>query len=126
MTLVLDAGALIAYERGDHVTGARVKHALEVGDVPVTHGGIVGQVWRGGARQARVATLLAGLRISALDEAAGRAAGELLARTRTTDVIDAALVQLARDGDTLLTSDPHDLSRLVRAAGLDVDILEVH
>jgi hypothetical protein len=39
------------------------------------------------------------------------------------DVIDAALVLLAEDGDLLLTSDPDDLEPLARTAGLHVDIV---
>ena len=53
VSLVLDAGALIAVERADRDTIALIKHELQAGRVPVTHGGVVGQVWRGGSgRQA--------------------------------------------------------------------------
>jgi hypothetical protein len=41
------------------------------------------------------------------------------------DVIDAALVLLAEDGDSLLTSDPADLALLAAEAGLHVDIVSV-
>jgi hypothetical protein len=63
------------------------------------------------------------MRIRPLDAALGRAAGELLARTRQRDVIDAALVLLARDGDRIITSDPEDLAPLARAADLDVELV---
>ncbi len=92
---------------------------------PVTHGGIIGQVWRGGARQARLAVALDGLEIRSIDEALGRRVGELLALARTTDVIDAALVLLAEDGDQIATSDPDDIAHLARAADLEVDIIVV-
>jgi hypothetical protein len=36
----------------------------------------------------------------------GRDAGKLLGLTRRRDVVDAALVLLAEDGDTIVTSDP--------------------
>jgi hypothetical protein len=47
-TLVLDSGAFIALERNDRVMWRRLKAALLAGSVPVSHGGVVGQVWRGG------------------------------------------------------------------------------
>lgn len=126
MTLVLDSGALIALERGDRAMWRRLKLALLSQSIPVTHGGVVGQVWRGqGPRQALLSRALGGVAIQALDANAGLAAGELLLRARKRDVIDAALVLLARDGDTILTSDPHDLATLARAAQLHVEIVPV-
>jgi hypothetical protein len=126
MSLVLDAGAFVAVERADRDTVALIKQELLARRTPITHGGIVGQVWRGGAgRQANVARLLPALEITALDEALGRRAGVLLGRARRRDVIDAALVLLATDGDVLLTSDPSDLAPLAAAAGLHVDIVRV-
>lgn len=41
------------------------------------------------------------------------------------DVVDAALVLLASDGDLVLTSDPADLTPLAAAAGLHIDIAAV-
>ena len=55
----------------------------------------------------------------------GRRAGVLLGRSRTADVIDAALILLARDGDILLTSDPTDLELIAAAAGLQMEIAPV-
>jgi hypothetical protein len=126
MGLILDAGALVAIERGDRATEVLVKAELVARRVPLTHGGIVGQVWRsGGGRQARLARFLAGVRIDALGDELGRRAGRLLAKTRTADVIDAALVLLATHGDWILTSDPGDLEPLADAAALDVEIVRV-
>ena len=126
MSLVLDAGALVAVERNDRETIALIKQELLAGRVPHTHGGVVGQVWRGGSgRQANLARLLPALQISALDEVLGRRAGVLLGRSRLSDVVDAAIVLLATDGDFILTSDPHHLSPLAASAGLDVDIVPV-
>lgn len=126
MSLVLDAGALVAVERGDRELVALIKRELVAGRSPVTHGGVVGQVWRGGAgRQATLARLLPGLDIEPLDEALGRRAGLLLGRARAADVVDAALVLLAMDGDCLLTFDPDDIAHLAAAAGVHVDIVRV-
>ena len=126
MSLVLDAGALVAVERARRDTVALIKQELLSGRVPLTHGGVVGQVWRGGAgRQANLARLLPALDIVPIDAALGRRAGVLLGWAGMTDVIDAALVLLASDGDLVLTSDPSDLGPLAAIAGLHVDIVPV-
>ena len=108
MTLVLDAGALIALDRNDRAMWIRLKTAHGRGEPPVTLGGVVGQVWRGGPRQARLATALAGVEVKPLDDELGRAAGRLLGATRTSDVVDAGVVLLAVDGDEIITADLDD------------------
>lgn len=124
--LLLDAGALIAIERDDRDVVALIKSELEAGRAPKTHGGIVGQVWRGGSgRQARLARLLPGVEIAPLDSELGRSAGMLLKTSRSADVIDAALVALAGDGDDILTSDAEDLHALAVAAGVHVELVPV-
>lgn len=42
----------------------------------------------------------------------------MLAKAGTSDVIDAALVLLAEDGDEIITSDPDDLTLLASQASL--------
>lgn len=124
MTLVLDSGALIALERNERAMWCRLKAAQIAGDVPVTHGGVIGQVWRGrGARETLLARAIAGLEVRALDEALGRAAGELLAAAKRPDVIDAALVLLAADGDEIVTSDPDDIEPLALASQRHVELI---
>lgn len=126
MSLVLDAGALIAVERADRDTVALIKHELLNKRVPITHGGIIGQVWRGGSgKQAHLARLLPALEVVPLDEARGCEAGVLLGKTRMDDVMDAALVLLAVDGDSLLTSDVTDIEPLAHTAALHIDIVSV-
>lgn len=126
MSLVLDAGAFVAVERGDRLTAALVKAELLAGRAPITHGGVIGQVWRGGVgRQARIAKLVAAVEVVPLDDGLGRRAGMLLKQARTADVIDAAVVLLAADGDSILTSDPDDLEPLANAAAVHVDIVAV-
>jgi hypothetical protein len=126
VSLVLDAGALIAIERADRDTIALLKRELLSGRAPLTHGGVIGQVWRGGAgKQAALARLLPGVTIVPLDDALGRRAGVLLGRAHRADVVDAAVVLLATDGDTILTSDPDDLLPLALAAETHVEIITV-
>jgi hypothetical protein len=126
LSLILDAGALIAVERSDRDTIALIKQELIHGRSPITHGGVIGQVWRGGSgKQANLARLLPALEVVPLDETLGRRAGVLLGKTSLSDVVDAALVLLASDGDTLLTSDANDLSPLAHTTGHHIDIVPV-
>jgi len=126
MTLVLDAGALLAIERRDRDLLLALHDEREAGRAARTHGGVIGQVWRGGGpRQASLAKALHGLEVRPLDLALGKRAGELLARTRGRDVVDAALVLLAQPGDTIATSDPEDIAVLVAATGRHIEIVVV-
>jgi hypothetical protein len=124
--LILDAGAFVAAERGDRDLVALVKRERLAGRVPVTCGGVVAQVWRGGqGKQAPLARLLAGVEVAPIDGSLGRRAGMLLARSGQSDAIDAAVVCLAGDGDDILTSDPGDLRSLAEAAGIHVELIAV-
>jgi hypothetical protein len=125
VALILDSGALIALERNDRAMWRRFKEALLAREVPVTHGGIVGQAWRGGAKQASLARALGGIEVRPLDDTLGRAAGALLAQARRSDVIDAALVLLADDRDRIVTSDPRDIELLAAFAGRHVELVLV-
>lgn len=123
MTVVLDSGALIALERNERAMWIRLKAAHLAGDLPVTHAGVIGQVWRGGPRQARLSQALAGIDVRPLDEALGRAAGQLLGAAGLVDVVDAAVVLLAQDGDEIVTVDHDDLAQLAASAGCHVDLV---
>jgi rRNA-processing protein FCF1 len=50
-TVVLDTGALIAFERGDAKVRALVREALKTKARLVIPAGVLGQAWRGTARQ---------------------------------------------------------------------------
>lgn len=112
---VLDTGALISFERGERVMVAMVARALELDLRFWVPAGVIGQAWRSGRRQARLAQLLnsALVDIVPLADREARAAGQLCGATRTRDVIDASVVLLARtQGVPAVTSDVEDLSRL--------------
>jgi hypothetical protein len=122
--MVLDSGALLALEGNDRAMWRRLKATNLAGAVPVSHGGVIGQVWRGdGPRQARLAVALKGIDIRPLDAELGRQSGELLAAAGTRDVIDAALVMVAEDGDEIVTSDRDDITLLAERAGTHVEIV---
>jgi predicted nucleic acid-binding protein len=123
LTVVLDTAALISLDRNQRAMWVRLKACQRAGTPPLTHGGVVGQAWRSGARQARLSQALAGIEVRPLDDDLGRAAGELLGRSRRADIIDAALVLLANDGDDIITSDSEDLSPMVEATGRHVELI---
>ena len=76
-------------------------------------------------RTDHLARLLDGIEVLSLDDSLGRKVGVLLKQTKTSDVIDAAVALLAKDGDEILTSDTRDLLPLVKATGAHVDLIEV-
>lgn len=125
MSLVLDAGALIAIERGDRDVVAILHLAYRGESGLKTSGGVVAQVWRDGARQASLARLLANTLVAPLDAGAGRRVGELLRNSGTSDVVDGHVAVITATGDTVLTSDPTDIADLLDARGADATIREV-
>jgi rRNA-processing protein FCF1 len=113
--IVLDAGALIAFERADERMRALLQEALRLGVRMVIPSGVVGQVWRDGARQARLSAVLRGPTtvVAPLDLALAEACGTLCGRASTSDVIDASVVLIARrERAVVVSSDVDDLHRL--------------
>jgi PIN domain nuclease of toxin-antitoxin system len=125
MTVVLDAGALIAFDKRDRTVGAMLR-LLQRDAVPlVTSGAVVAQAWRDPRRQANLARLLTGVHVAALDEAAGRRVGELLRANNTTDLGDAHLSLLVQNQDRILTSDTDDIRTLLRTRRVNAVIVRV-
>jgi hypothetical protein len=122
--LVLDAGALLAVDRGDRAMIARLRVAQQQGQQLRTSAIVVSQVWRDPAgRQAELARLLSSVDHRVVDQDLGRAAGVLIGRSGTRDPIDATVVLVAEHGDRIVTSDPGDLKRLARTARKRVAII---
>ncbi|MEE9414449.1 MAG: hypothetical protein V3V01_04130 [Acidimicrobiales bacterium] len=112
--MILDAGVLISVDRGDRAAGELIAAALRNETSLATTHPVVAQVWRNGARQARLAKFLTSLVVHPFDD--GPAVGNLLARSNTTDVVDAHLVILAvRQSEPILTSDMDDIEILASA-----------
>ncbi|MGQ0775655.1 MAG: hypothetical protein ACT4NY_14760 [Pseudonocardiales bacterium] len=125
MTLILDAGALLAYEQGDRTVRAFLERASRTGVDVRTTSGAVAQVWRDGARQVRLVLLLRGLLEVELTREGARRIGTLLGRARQCDVIDASLVDAAADGDEILTTDPDDITALAQHSHKNLIITRV-
>ena len=125
MKVILDAGAFVAIERRDRRIEAMLR-VLHEQRVPLwTSAAVVAQVWRDGRKQALLARILPGVGVRALAPGDDTRIGELLAATRTADVIDGHVALLADDTDRVLTSDPDDLARLIEARGVDAEVVTV-
>jgi len=122
--LTLDAGALIAADKGDRAVWRYCKEAAARGAPVTVPAPALAQAWRGNSPL--VARLLAGCEVEVLDEPSAKRAGELLARRGTSDVVDAVVVvgAVAR-GDAILTSDPDDIGSLVGAARSKIRVLRL-
>jgi hypothetical protein len=114
--LTLDAGALIAVERGNENLLALLERSLErEGAVVNVPAGALAQALRNPARQARLMRLLGRrqVRVASLDLATAYAAGMMLALRDANDAIDASVVICARRHEQPnVTSDVVDLRRL--------------
>jgi predicted nucleic acid-binding protein len=116
MTTVYDAGVLIAADRNDRQVWADHRARLEAGVVPETTAPVVAQASRS-PRQVQLRRFLRGCDIVAFDATQAHAVGALLAKSATSDVVDAHLAVIAaRTSAVVITSDPDDL----RALAIDV------
>ncbi len=112
--MILDAGFLISVDRGEHTAREFLTAALAHDTPLTTTHPVVAQVWRDGARQARLARFLQSVVVVAFDD--GTEVGNLLARAGTSDVVDAHLVVVAvQRSEPILTGDIHDLESLTSA-----------
>jgi hypothetical protein len=121
--VILDAGAFVAVEKRDRHVGAMLR-VLQQRRVPLaTSSAVVAQVWRDGRKQALLARAVSGVDVRALASDDDKRTGELLALSKTNDVIDAHLALGVEDGDRVLTSDPDDLAHLLDVRGVDARIV---
>lgn len=114
-SVVLDTGALIAFERNEPRIRRLIELAVEHGALVHVPAGVVAQAWRDGSRQARLSRLVGSgwLSVQPLDTEEAKGAGSICGRCKTSDVIDASVVLLARRyAAVVVTSDPDDIARL--------------
>jgi hypothetical protein len=113
--ITLDAGGLIALDRGDRRVLALLNRAVQLGmrtTVPAT---ALAQALRSPVRQVRLSRLIRqpGTDLVPLDGPDATRTGLLLAKSRTADIVDAHVVVCAqRAHQAVVTSDPADLKRL--------------
>jgi predicted nucleic acid-binding protein len=122
---VYDAGVLIAADRNERRAWAEHKARLELGVIPFVPAPVVAQVSRS-SRQAQLRRFLAGCKVVALGESEAHEAGRLMGMAGTADVVDADVVATAlRLKAVIITGDPEDMERLVRASGRGVGVARV-
>ena len=112
MTIVYDAGVLVAADRNDREAWAKHRARLERDVVPITTAPVVAQVSRS-VRQALLHRFLRGCDVVAFAPADAHEVGALLGRAGTADVVDAhVVVTAARRASAVLTTDRADLEHL--------------
>lgn len=120
--LTLDAGALIALEKGSDMVRGLLREARARGLAVHVPTPVLAQVWRGGARQASVAAVINAPDVIEvpLDGLTARAVGVVCGRSGHHDIVDVHVVLHARvHGHRVVTSDPDDL----RAVDPSVDLV---
>lgn len=116
--MILDAGVLIAIDRGEYTAQSFLSAALQEGAALRTSAPVVAQVWRDGSQQARLAKFLRTVEVHDFTFADAPVVGGLLRRSQTSDVVDAHIVALAlRIHDSILTADDSDFSALTSPLG---------
>ncbi len=112
MTVVYDAGALVAAERSNRQLWADHRARLELGLVPLTTAPVVAQVSRS-AQQVQLRRFLRGCEVVPLAVTDAHEVGALAGASGMADVVDVHVVLVAsRARASVLTSDDHDLSRV--------------
>lgn len=123
--LILDAGAVIGWARGDARARAMLIRALELGvDVRIPTA-VLAETLRGGPRDGPIRRVRAAVDVFPQIESTARLAGELLGRTRGKNTVDALVAAEAiAAGADVLTSDLNDLTALL-SANPEVSVLGV-
>lgn len=123
--VVYDAGVLIAADRSQRQVWVEHRVRLEAGQIPLVPAPVVAQVSRS-SKQAQLRRMLRGCEVIAFDEAAAHAAGALLGKTRTKDVVDASVAELSiRKQADIVSDDADDIRRLLAAANAKRSILDL-
>jgi len=123
--VVYDAGVLIAADRSQRRIWAEHRVRLEAGRVPLVPSTVVAQASRS-PKQVQLRRLLRGCEVVPFNHGAAHAAGALLGKARTSDVVDASVVELAiRKQADVVSDDPRDIKQLISAARAKVTIIDL-
>ena len=122
--MILDAGPLIAVDRGEAEVSAVVNQAVARGEPLRTSAPVVAQVLRSPPQQVRLVRFLRSVDVHPFEHADAARVGGLLRSSGGTDVVDAHLVVLATQlADDILTADTGDFAALVGSLGRGGPIL---
>jgi len=117
---VYDSGALIAIDRSrDSAQVAGHQERLVAGDRIIVPAPVAAQVVRRPGRQARLMLTLRSCEVAPFDGSHVSPVGQLLARSGTSDVVDAIVaLTAALENAAVLTSDPQDIRLLLGMMGV--------
>ena len=125
MTVVYDAGALVAADRSDRQLWADHRARLERGIVPLTTAPVVAQVSRS-AQQVQLRRLLRGCEVVPFLAEVAHEVGALAGRSHSNDVIDVHVVLVAaRARAAVITSDAAGILRVSSALAEPVAVFGV-
>jgi predicted nucleic acid-binding protein len=111
-----DTGALVAAERNDRRMWALHAGLLAEEVVPTVPAPVLAEAWRGGARQASLARLLASCDVEPMSEQQAREVGALAGKADHHDIVDVAVVEGAiRREDAVVTSNEIHIQRIADA-----------
>jgi rRNA-processing protein FCF1 len=112
--VVLDAGALIAFERGDARVKSILANALALKSRIFVPASVLAQVWRGGPAAAPLKRLLDASEVDALAGTRAKEIGTRLGERDASDVVDAHVVCCATElRAAIATSDRNDIQALM-------------
>ena len=125
MTVVYDAGALMAADRSNRELWADHRVRLELGAVPATTAPVVAQVSRSG-RRAQLRRFLRGCEVVPFGADEGHEIGALAGKADRPDVVDVHVVAVAaRRGVGIVSSDREDLRPIIQALGARILLFPV-
>lgn len=125
MTVVYDAGVLVAADRSDRQQWADHRARLELGFVPLTTAPVVAQVSRS-ARQIQLRRFLRGCQTLSFTADVAHEVGAVAGRSSTVDIVDAhAVVVAAKARAAIITSDKRDIERVAAAIPEPVVVLPI-
>jgi predicted nucleic acid-binding protein len=114
--ITFDTGALIALERRRDAMRKVYAAAISAGFAITVPTVVITEWWRAGHLEKERLVILRSVRVEPLFEHVARVAGAALGFTRGAGAIDAiVMASAALRGDTVYTSDPHDLRVLQKA-----------
>jgi len=125
VSVVYDAGALIAADRSDRRLWARHRARLEAGLVLATTAPVIAQASRSG-RQAQLRRFLRGCEVEPFSPEDAHEVGAVAGRAGAADVVDVHVVVVAhRRQAAIVTSDRRDLEPIAAALGAEVLLVPV-
>jgi len=125
VSVVYDAGALVAADRSERGLWADHRARLELGIVPATTAPVVAQVSRS-SRQAQLRRFLRGCDVEPFRSEDAHDVGTLAGKAAANDVVDVHVVVVAyRRRFGVVTSYAGDLRPIAEALGVKVPLLPV-